>query len=73
MQCFKLGMIQKLSADAKMELFWKQSIGKVNGQLIWHSPSAVRITYSDASTCNTGMEGVWWNMVHVCMWHKGTG
>ena len=46
----------KLSADAKMELpFWKQSIGKVNGQPTWHSPSAVRIVHSDAS--NTGHGG----------------
>ena len=45
----------KLSADAKMELtFWKQSIAKVNGQPIWHSPSAVRIAYSDASDTGYG-------------------
>ena len=46
----------KLLAGAKMELtFWKQSIGKINGQPIWHSPSAVWIVYSDAS--NTGYGG----------------
>ena len=46
----------ELSADAKIELtFWKQSIEKVNGQPIWHSPSAVQIVYSDAS--NTGYGG----------------
>ena len=30
------------------------SIGKVNGQPMWHSPSAVRIVYSDASNIGFG-------------------
>ena len=42
-----------LDSNARMELeFWSNNIEHYNGQLLWHSPSAMRIVYSDAS--NTG-------------------
>ena len=38
-----------ISADARKELqFWLEWIGDLNGQHIWHSPSAIRVVYSDA-------------------------
>ena len=48
----------KLSSEAATELqFWKEKLEHFNGQNIWHSPSAVRLVYSDAS--NTGYGGIW--------------
>ena len=36
-------------SEAKAELeFWYNQINHVNGQEIWHSPSAVQVVYSDA-------------------------
>lgn len=35
--------------------FWVDQLEEVNGQDIWHSPSAIRLVYSDAS--NTGYGG----------------
>ena len=47
----------KLSPEATNELqFWKEKLKHFNGQNIWHSPSAVRLVYSDASS--TGCEGI---------------
>ena len=44
-----------LSPEAKSDLwFWSSSISKYNGQPIWHSPSAVRVVYSDASSSGYG-------------------
>ena len=38
-----------LTPEAKAELeFWCNQIDHVNGQEIWHSPSSVRVVYSDA-------------------------
>ena len=45
-----------ISADARKELqFWLEWIGDLNGQDIWHSPSAIRVVYSDA--CNSEYGG----------------
>ena len=39
-----------LTPEATVELqFWLEEIGQINGQEIWHSPSAVHVVYSDAS------------------------
>ena len=39
-----------LDASVKEELkFWLEGVHHYNGQPIWHSPSAVRVVYSDAS------------------------
>ena len=46
----------EISAEAKAELqFWSNQLEDFNGQDIWHSPSAIRLVYSDAS--NTGYGG----------------
>ena len=46
----------KLSPEAVLELqFWLFNLERYNGQSIWHSPSAVRLGYSDAS--DSGYEG----------------
>ena len=38
----------ELTAEAKFELqFWIESLEDDNAQPIWHSPSAVRVAYSD--------------------------
>ena len=34
--------------------FWLDNIGAYNGQSLWHSPSAVRIVFSDASDTGYG-------------------
>ena len=40
---------------AKMELrFWLGQLEDFNGQNIWHSPSAIRVVYSDASDTGYG-------------------
>ena len=45
-----------LSAEAREELnFWSSSLEEYNSQPIWHTPSAVRVVYTDAS--DTGYEG----------------
>ena len=44
-----------LSPDAQAELrFWSASLADYNSQPIWHSPSAVRVVYSDASDTGYG-------------------
>ena len=45
----------QLSEEAKAELyFWSTSLEVYNAQPIWHSPSAVRVVYSDASETGYG-------------------
>ena len=45
-----------ISIEARYELeFWLNQIDNLNGQGIWHSPSAVRVVYTDAS--NSGYAG----------------
>ena len=42
-----------ISPEARHELiFWFDNLNYLNGQGIWHTPSALRVVYSDAS--NTG-------------------
>ena len=44
-----------LSEDANAELFyWVNNLHSLNGQAIWHSPSALRVVYSDASDTRFG-------------------
>ena len=46
----------QFSPEAKAELlFWESNLENYNAQPIWHSPSAVRVVYSDAS--NSGFGG----------------
>ena len=46
----------KISPNARQELeFWKACLADYDSQPIWHSPSAVRVVYSDAS--DTGFGG----------------
>ena len=46
----------KISPEARREVkFWLCGIENFNGQDMWHSPSAVRIVYTDPS--NTGYGG----------------
>ena len=46
----------KITPDARQEHgFWKACLADYNSQPIWHSPSAVRVVYSDAS--DTGFGG----------------
>ena len=53
----------RLSSEATAELqFWKEKLENFNGQNIWHSPSAVRLVYSDAS--DTGYGG--YTVEHGC-------
>ena len=45
----------EISPEAVPELwFWLLNLEKYNGQSIWHSPSAVRLVYSDASDMGYG-------------------
>ena len=45
----------EVSPPAHMELeFWVNCLHKYNSQPIWHSPSAVRVVYSDASDTGYG-------------------
>ena len=45
----------KVSPEAALELqFWLFNLESYNGQSIWHSPSAVRLVYSDASNSGYG-------------------
>ena len=45
----------QLSPEAQAELsFWSSNLEKFNAQPIWHSPSAVRVVYSDASDTGYG-------------------
>ena len=45
----------KITRDARQELeFWKACLADYNCQPIWHSPSAVRVVYSDASDTGYG-------------------
>ena len=44
-----------ISLEAEKELqFWLEQIESFNGQNIWHSPSAIRVVYSDASCSGYG-------------------
>ena len=44
-----------LTPEARQEiLFWLTNLDKVNGQGIWHSPSAIRVVYADASATGYG-------------------
>ena len=44
-----------LTSEAREELkFWSESLKEYNAQPIWHSPSAVRCVYSDASDTGYG-------------------
>ena len=53
----------EISAEARFELqFWAEQLEKLNGQEIWHSPSAIRFAYSDAS--DTGYGG--YTIEHGC-------
>ena len=59
----------ELTAEAKFELqFWIESLVDDNAQPIWHSPSAVRVAYSDVS--NTGYGG--YTVEHGIL-HRVTG
>ena len=52
-----------IDPNTRKELgFWEAEIEKFNGQDIWHSPSAVRVVYSDASV--TGYGG--YSVEHGC-------
>ena len=52
-----------ITEEARKELnFWLEQIDSISGQEIWHSPSAVRVVYSDAS--NTGYGG--FTVEHRC-------
>ena len=45
----------EITPEAKDELeFWQTSLAEYNCQPIWHSPSAVRVVYSDASDTGYG-------------------
>ena len=45
----------EITPEAKDELeFWQASLAEYNCQPIWHSPSAVRVVYSDASDTGYG-------------------
>ena len=58
-----------VTPEARAELeFWCNQIDHVNGQEIWHSPSAVRLVYSDAS--DTGYGG--FTVQHGCHIAQGT-
>ena len=44
-----------LSEDTNAELlFWVNNLNSLNGQAIWHSPSALRVVYSNASDIEFG-------------------
>jgi len=44
-----------ISLEAREELlFWVDNLNNLNGQGIWHSPSALRVVYSDASDTGYG-------------------
>ena len=44
-----------LSAEAREEInFWYSSLEEYNSQPIWHTPSAVRVVYTDASDTGYG-------------------
>jgi len=47
--------------------FWQKQISYINGREIWHSPSAVRVVYSDAS--DTGYGG--FTAEHGCYAARG--
>jgi len=52
-----------ITPEAKQELrFWLDNLDRLNSQGIWHSPSALRVVYSDAS--DTGYGG--YTVEHGC-------
>ena len=53
----------RITPEARIELqFWSQEMESFNGQDIWHSPSALRVVYTDAS--DTGYGG--YTVEHGC-------
>ena len=53
----------EISPEAKLEMeFWLSQIENINGHEIWHSPSAIRVVYADAS--GTGYGG--FTVEHGC-------
>ena len=49
------GDVLELIAEASQELkFWEACLSDYKSQPIWHSPSAVRVVYSDASETGYG-------------------
>ena len=56
-----------MTEEARQELsFWIEQIDSINGQEIWHSPTAFQVVYSDASdtgygrfTVEHGCQGRW--------------
>ena len=61
-----------LNTEALQELeFWNQQLLNFNGQSIWPSPSAVKVTYSDASTtCYGGYIVEHGNLVASGQWSE---
>ena len=51
----------EINPEARSELeFWDMQVDCINGHEIWHSPSAVRVVYSDASDSGyRGFTGTW--------------
>ena len=44
-----------VTPEARREiLFWLENLDTVNGQGLWHSPSAIRVVYADASSTGYG-------------------
>ena len=57
----------EISPEAKAALhFWLNQVDHINGQEIWHSPSALRVVYSDASATGYGGFSVkhWCHIAH---------
>ena len=45
----------EMNPEARLELeFWLKQVDHINGREIWHSPSAVRVVYADASGSGYG-------------------
>ena len=44
-----------ITQEARQEvLFWLDNLDSVNGQGLWHSPSAIRVVYADAGSTGYG-------------------
>ena len=53
----------EMNPEARLELeFWLRQVDHINGRKIWHSPSAVRVVYADASGSGYG------GLSMVAMW-----
>ena len=47
--------VVSITSEARQEvLFWLDNLDDVNGQGLWHSPSAIRVVYADASSTGYG-------------------